>query len=166
MSKMTSIMETVSVLLEDAACAASIEDAQEFIEKAKDLNDKAIAKLEKATGGCDDEKEDKKDDKKGEEDEKKAEAMLESIENLINLATLCESADDADKYIKMAESIQKEIEDIPEETPVADDEYPAEDVTGGEGKPDDYLEDIKDIVDGDSKAMELLTKDPNTLTID
>lgn len=166
MSKFTTLFETVSVLLEDAACAKSIEDAQELIEKARDLNDKAIEKLE--ADGCKDDKEDasKDDKKKAEVDEKKAEAIMESVENLLNLATLCESADDADKYIKMAEGLQKEIEDIPEEAPVVDDEYPAEDVTGGEGKPDDYLEDIKDIVDGDSKAMELLTKDPNTLTID
>lgn len=161
MSKFTTLLETVSVLLEDAACAKSIEEVQEIIEKARDLNDKAIEKLE--ADGCKDVKDDKK---KAEADEKKADAIMESVENLLTLATLCESADDADKYIKIAESLQKEIEDIPEEAPVVDDEYPAEDVTGGEGKPDDYLEDIKDIVDGDTKAMELLTKDPNTLTID
>lgn len=164
MSKYTTLFETVSVLLEDAACAKSVEEAQEIIEKARDLNDKAIKKLEGET--CADAKDEPKAEKKDENDEKKAEAIMESVENLLNLAMLCESADDADKYIKMAEGLQKDIEDIPEETPVKDDEYPAEDVTGGEGKPDDYLEDIKDLVDGDARAMELLTKDPNTLTID
>ena len=59
---------------------------------------------------------------------------------------------------------QKDVDDIPEETPVENKEYP-EDTSGGEGKQEDHLEDAKDLVDGDSKAMDLLTKDDNGKTI-
>ena len=163
MNKLQVMLETVSVLLEDAACADSIEKAQDCIEKAKELQDKAIEKLDKVSDCADDKKEDEpeKDEKK----EAKEEAITEAIDCLLNLASLCESVEEADGYIQKAEELQKEIEDIPEEKPVENDEYP-EETYGGEGKQEDHLEAIKDLIDGDSKAMELLTKDPDTLTID
>lgn len=162
MNSLQLLTETVSVLLEDAACADCIEDAQELIEKAKELNDKAIAKLSDASGSKgkkddDEEKEDKEDEK--------AEAISEAVDALLNLAVMAESAEEAECYIKKAEELQKNIDDIPEESPVANREYP-EYVSGGCGERDDYLDDIKDLVDGDAKALDLLTKDPNTLTID
>ena len=59
---------------------------------------------------------------------------------------------------------QKAIDDIPEETPVENKEYP-EDTSGGPGKKEDCLEDTKDLVDGDSKAIDLLTKNDQSKTI-
>ena len=168
------LFETVNVLLEDAACADKIEDAQELIEKAKDINEKALAKLSDAVDKCEGKSSEKsskdKDDEEEDEEkeavnEKKAEAITEAVDALLNCAVMAETAEEADGYIKKAEELQKAIDDIPEETPVENKEYP-EDTSGGQGCKDDCLEDIKDLLGGDTKAIDLLTKDPNTLTID
>lgn len=70
--------------------------------------------------------------------------------------------EDANSTIDLTK--QKDIEDIPEEAPVVNKEYP-ENTSGGPGKRDDCLDDIKDLVNGDSKAIDLLTKNDRSKTI-
>lgn len=70
---------------------------------------------------------------------------------------LREDADDYVDGIDGGEVLYKEIDDIPEETPVSTGEYD-EDVNGGEGEKIDF-EEIKDLVDGDSEAIAVLTDD-------
>lgn len=84
---------------------------------------------------------------------------------LIEAASILkEAADDA--YVKVDPAQQKDVENIPEEKPVEAPEYP-EDTSGGEGIPEDFLEDTKDLVDDDKKAMDLLTDDEDkSLTIE
>ena len=84
---------------------------------------------------------------------------------LIEAASILkEAADDA--YVKVDPAQQKDVENIPEERPVEAPEYP-EDTSGGEGIPEDFLEDTKDLVDDDKKAMDLLTDDEDkSLTIE
>ena len=63
------------------------------------------------------------------------------------------------------ELCQADIDDIPEERPIVDDEYPAE-VSGGDGYREDHLEDIKDLVDGNQKALDILTSDDDSKIIE
>lgn len=153
MSKYSDALAAISVLLENAHDAETVEDMRVFTEQAKEINDKLFSVMD--------------DSEPVAEDTHSQEIYTEAvdvIDRLLTLANLCESCEESDKYIKIATELQKEIDDIPEETPVKQDEYP-EEVNGGEGKPEDYLEDIKDLVDGDEEAIKLLTQDPNTLTI-
>ena len=84
---------------------------------------------------------------------------------LIEAASILkEAADDA--YVKVDPAQQKAVEAIPEEKPAEAPEYP-EETSGGEGIPEDFLEDTKDLVDDDKKAMDLLTDDEDkSLTIE
>ena len=67
--------------------------------------------------------------------------------------------------IAKAEELQNAIDSIPEEKPVVDDEYPADDVTGGYGDGTDE-DAIKAIVGDDAEAMKLLTSDVDSVIID
>ena len=59
----------------------------------------------------------------------------------------------------------KEFSDIPEETPVKQDEYETSVVGGDDEKPD--LEEIKDLCDNDPEVVKLLTDDENkSVTVD
>ena len=158
------LTEAASVLLEQASEADKVEDAQELIEKAQEFQDKAIDLLDDIADAEDEEekKEDKKEEKTTEE---KKEALAECIDLLLEKAILCENAEDAQVYIDKAEECQKAIDEIPEEKPEVDDEYP-EDTSGGDEMPAEHLEAIKDLVDDDKKALELLTVDEGSLTID
>jgi len=55
-------------------------------------------------------------------------------------------------------------DNIPEEKPVVDNEYPADAVTGGEGDGSDS-DAIKDLVDGDNEALKILTDDKGSETV-
>lgn len=71
---------------------------------------------------------------------------------------LREDAEDYVDGIEGGEGTQKDIDDIPEEKPVVTDEYPADDITGGEGEKIDQ-EEIKDLLDGDKEAIAILNDD-------
>lgn len=168
LAKAKSLTETVSILFEEASASDNIEDAQEIIEKAKDLQEKAIdmlddtaEKVEKIE--CEDGECDKKEEKK--ECDKKDEAITEAIDLLLRAAVMCESADEANEYVQKAEELQKAVEDIPEEKPDEAKEYP-EDTSGGEGLREDHLEDTKGLVDDDKEAIDIMTVDEDSLTID
>ena len=77
---------------------------------------------------------------------------------------LSEGAEDYVDGIEGGEGTQKDIEDIPEEKPVVDDEYPADAVTGGAGEPIDQ-EEVKDLVDGDKEAIDILNDDEGSKTV-
>ena len=72
---------------------------------------------------------------------------------LVESARLLNESDD----IIPDDAEQKAIDDIPEETPTKDDEYPADDVTGGEGIDCDKA--IMDVLDGDKEAYKIATDD-------
>ena len=87
-----------------------------------------------------------------------AQLLIEAA-NLLN-----EDAEDYVDGIEGGEGTQKDIEDIPEEKPTTDDEYPADAVTGGEGEKIDQ-EEIKDLVDGDKEAIDILNDDEGSKAI-
>lgn len=84
-------------------------------------------------------------------------ALKEAVDLLYERAILCEDAEEASAYVEKAEELQKAIEDIPEETPVKQDEYNTSVVGGDDEKPE--LEEIKDLCDNDPEVMKLLTDD-------
>ena len=59
---------------------------------------------------------------------------------------------------------QDNIDEIPEEKPEVDDEYP-EDTSGGDEMPADHMEDTKELIDNDKEAMDILTKDEDSKII-
>ena len=123
-----------------------------------------VEKIEDVIDSCEDDK--KSDDKKDEKIDDQTKTVVEAaIEALYDKALLCESTEEADVYIHKAEELQNAIDDIPEEKPVVDDEYPADDVTGGEGEKLDQ-EEIKDLIGDDAEALALLTQDDNSVIID
>lgn len=71
---------------------------------------------------------------------------------------LREDAEDYVEGIEGGEGTQKDIDDIPEEKPETTGEYPADDITGGEGEKADQ-EEIKDLLDGDEEAIAILNDD-------
>ena len=92
-------------------------------------------------------------------------ALQEAIDLLYDKAMLCEDADEAEGYVQKAEELQKAIDDIPEETPVKQDDYETSAVGGDDEKPD--LEEIKDLCDGDPEVVKLLTDDEDkSVTVD
>ena len=92
-------------------------------------------------------------------------AIKEAIDLLYDKAILCEDADEAEGYVQKAEELQKAIDDIPEETPVKQDDYETSAVGGDDEKPD--LEEIKDLCDGDEEVVKLLTDDEDkSVTVD
>ena len=84
-------------------------------------------------------------------------ALKEAVDLLYERAVLCEDAEEASAYVEKAEELQKAIEDIPEETPVKQDEYNTSVVGGDDEKPE--LEEIKDLCDNDPEVIKLLTDD-------
>lgn len=89
-----------------------------------------------------------------------ADLMKLKAELLMEAAEACETAAHT-----MVDTVpQKDIEDIPEEKPTVDDEYP-EDVSGGEGLREDHLEDTKGLVNDCDNAMDILTKDDDSEAI-
>ena len=92
-------------------------------------------------------------------------AIQEAIDLLYDKAILCEDAGEAAEYVQKAEELQKAIEDIPEETPVKQDDYETSTVGGDDEKPD--LEEIKDLCDNDPEVIKLLTDDEDkSVTVD
>ena len=87
----------------------------------------------------------------------KQKALKEAVDLLYERAVLCEDAEEASAYVEKAEELQKAIEDIPEETPVKQDEYNTSVVGGDDEKPE--LEEIKDLCDNDPEVIKLLTDD-------
>ena len=71
---------------------------------------------------------------------------------------LREDAEDHVDGIEGGEGTQDPIDDIPEEKPETTGEYPAEDVTGGEGAPIDQKE-VKELVEDDKEAIDILNDD-------
>ena len=136
------ITETIDRLYEKAAICESVEEAEIYIEKAEELEE-AVAPEEGINLG---------------------ELITETIDRLYEKAAICESACDAEVYIQKAEELQKAIDDIPEETPVKDDEYP-EYVSGGPGEDIDQ-EEIKELVGNDAEALKLLNIDKQSVIID
>ena len=99
------------------------------------------------------------------EKKNKKEALQEAIDLLYDKAMLCEDADEAEGYVQKAEELQQAVEDIPEETPVKQDDYETSAVGGDDEKPD--LEEIKDLCDGDPEVVKLLTDDEDkSVTVD
>ena len=159
---MSNVILLKAKALLEAAC-----DMEELKDVKEDLED-VTEKIDDIIDGKCDKKDDKED--KDKETETVTESaidfglVLEAIDALYEKAALCESAEDASVYIKKADELQKAIEDIPEETPVKDDEYPAEDVTGGEGVL--CQEDIKELVGDDAEALKLLQSDEGSVRIE
>ena len=95
-------------------------------------------------------------------------AMPESVEAddiALSARLILEAAnllrEDAEDYvdgIEGGEGTQKAIDDIPEEKPVTTGEYPADDITGGEGEKIDQDE-IKELLDNDDEAIAILNDD-------
>lgn len=154
------LIENVMILnraktLIEAACEGC-EDLKDVKESLSD----AIEKIDEVIDDCGCEKKGKDDDKVS---DKTKEVVDECILRLYEKASLCESVEDASVYINKATELQKAIDDIPEESPVNDDDYPADDVTGGEGEaPSD--DDIKDLV-GD-EGIKILMDDNGSVTVD
>lgn len=71
---------------------------------------------------------------------------------------LREDAEDYVDGIEGGEGTYKDINDIPEEKPETTGEYPADDITGGEGEKVDQ-EEIKDLLGDDSEAIAILNDD-------
>lgn len=161
---MSNVILLKAKALLEAAC--DMEDLKDVKEDLEDVTEK----IDEILDGCSDKKDDKKEDKKDDEAEVATESVInidlinETIDRLYYKAALCESADDAEVYVQKAEELQKAIEDIPEETPVKDDEYPAEDVTGGKGIL--CQEDIKELVGDDAEALKLLQDGEGSVTIE
>lgn len=135
------ITETIDRLYKKATLCETVEEAEIYIEKAEQLTE-AISETEPTL--CD--------------------IITETIDRLYEKAALCESADEAEVYVQKAEELQKAIDDIPEEAPVVDDEYP-EEVVGGPGEDIDQ-EEIKDLIGDDEEALKLLNVDTQSVTID
>ena len=150
--------ETSMKLLENAKIIIEAVCDNEELEEVKDSLKDAVEKLDDVIDG------DKKDDKKV--DEKTKEVVNETISALYQKAALTESVDCAEACIAKAEELQKAIDDIPEETPAKDDEYPADDVTGGEGDTPGLDDEIKDLVGDNSEALKLLNTNNNSVTIE
>lgn len=155
MNESAILLEKAKVLIE-AAC-----EGCEDLEEAKDKLEDVIETLEDVIKDNGDKKED--DDDKV--DDKTKEVVNEAITALYTKAALCETAEEAEPYIAKAEELQNAIDSIPEEKPVVDDEYPADDVTGGYGDGTDE-DAIKAIVGDDAEAMKLLTSDVDSVIID
>jgi len=136
---------------------ALVESVCEGCEDLKDVKDTLEDVIEKIDDVIDDGKDDKgkKDDDKV--DDKTKEVVHEAVTALYEKACLCENAEDATPYIQKAEELQKAIEDIPEETPIIGDDYPADSVSGGKGISNSDA--IKELLDGDVEAFKLLTGD-------
>ena len=137
------IIETIDRLYEKASLCESAEDAEIYIQKAEEL----LEAIEPA-----------------EDSNNLGDLIVETIDRLYEKAALCESAEDAEVYVQKAEELQKAIDDIPEEAPVVDDEYP-EEVSGGAGEKIDQ-EEIKDLVGNDEEALKLLNIDNQSVIID
>ena len=102
---------------------------------------------------------------KGSDNNKKKAALQEAIDLFYDKALLCEDVSETEGYIQKAEELQKAIEDIPEETPVKQDDYITDVVGGDDEKPD--LEEIKDLCDNDPDVIKLLTDDEDkSVTVD
>ena len=129
------INETIDRLYEKATLCESAEEAEVYINKAEELQE-AIEEVEVN------------------EENSLEDIINETIDRLYEKAALCESAENAEVYIQKAEELQNAIDDIPEESPVVDDEYP-EDVNGGAGEKIDQ-EEIKDLIGNDAEALKLL----------
>ena len=136
------INETIDRLYEKASICESAEEAEVYIEKAEQLKEAVSV----------------------EEGNDLGEIINETIDRLYEKAALCESAEKAEVYVQKAEELQKAIDDIPEETPVKDDEYP-EYVSGGPGEDIDQ-EEIKELVGNDAEALKLLNIDKQSVIID
>lgn len=138
------INETIDRLYDKASLCESVEEAEQYIAVAEQLQE-AICDVE-------------------DENNDLTDLINETIDRLYSKAALCESVEDAEAYIQKAEELQKAIDDIPEEKPVVDDEYP-EEVSGGAGEDIDF-EEIKDLIGDDAEAFKLLTADTQSKTID
>ena len=106
---------------------------------------------------------------KGKTTPNKMKTKTESVEfltgiydTLIEAYTLIEDAEAAQVVMDKADEVQKSIEDIPEETPVEDDDY--EDIFDDESSEPD-MEAIKDIIGDDKDALELMTGDEDSIII-
>ena len=138
------INETVERLYEKASLCESAEEAEVYLNKAEELLEAVeCEETEEVTLG---------------------DIIVETIDRLYEKAALCESADDAVVYVQKAEELQKAIDEIPEEDPVEDDEYPDE-TSGGPGEKIDQ-EEIKELVGNDPIALKLLNIDTQSVTID
>lgn len=157
-SEAATLLSKAKTLIE-AAC--DIEELKEVKDDLKDVTEKIEDIIE---DGKDTKKADKADDKDEKKDEDLKELVNETVDALYEKAVMCESAEEANVYIAKADELQKAIEDIPEEKPVVDDEYPT-DVTGGEGAKIDQ-EEIKELVGDDAETLKLLNSDPQSATID
>ena len=90
---------------------------------------------------------------------------VEADDIALSAALILEAAnmlrEDAEDYvdgIEGGEGAYMDIDDIPEERPEFTREYPADDITGGEGEKIDQ-EEIKDLLDGDKEAIAILNDD-------
>ena len=92
------------------------------------------------------------------------ELINETVDRLYKKAALCETVEEAEVYVQKAEELQKAIDEIPEEDPIEDDEYPDE-TSGGPGEKIDQ-EEIKELVGNDPIALKLLNIDTQSVTID
>ena len=153
MNKSIILLANAKSLIE-AACEAC-EDLKDVKESLED----AVEKIDDVISAKDDDK------KESKVDDKTKEVVNEAIIALYEKAALTESAEVANACIQKAEELQKAIEDIPEEKPVSDDEYPADDVSGGPGDDADQ-EYIKELVGDDAEALKLLNAEPDSVTID
>ena len=138
------INETVDRLYEKANLCETIEEAEVYINKAEELLEAVEVEAEDSYDLGD--------------------LINETVDRLYEKAALCESSDEAEVYIVKAEELQKAIDDIPEEAPIVDDEYP-EEVSGGPGEDIDQ-EEIKDLIGDDAEALKLLNCDTQSMTID
>lgn len=155
---MSNVILLKAKALLEAAC--DMEDLKDVKEDLEDVTEK----IDEILDGCTDKKDDKKDDETVTESIIDLDLITETIDRLYEKAALCESADDAEAYVQKAEELQKAIEDIPEETSIEDDEYPADDVTGGKGIL--CQEDIKELIGDDAEALKLLQDGEGSITID
>ena len=133
------------------------------IPRAMSINDAYDKMTNKSIEDKKNEKMQRKMEKKNKKESKKA--LQEAINLLYDKAILCEDAAEAEGYVQKAEELQQAIEDIPEETPVKQDDYETSAVGGDDEKPD--LEEIRDLCDGDEEVMKLLTDDEDkSVTVD
>lgn len=155
----TMMNETIAILSRAKALieACDVECLEDVKECLKDVTDK----IDDCIDSCEKDAKKKDDD---ELEEKTKEVVNETIERLYEKAALCESIEEASPYIQKAKELQAAIDDIAEEIPIKDDEYPVKDATGGPGQDVD-LEEIKDLIGDDKDTIDLLTKDDNSLII-
>ena len=132
--------------------AAADKKELEKIEKEKEKLQKKANKLQPESEGSMDESVDSTD-------------IALSAKLILEAANLLR--EDAEDYVdgnEGGEGTTKEIDEIPEEKPETTGEYPADDITGGEGEKIDQ-EEIKDLLDGDSEAIAILNDDEGSKAI-